>query len=84
MSFILLLVPVGELIYLIMHNGALSLRMIGVTWGASAGAGILCALIGSGGLNRRATDTLGNLALALHITSAGFLMFLEALGASAP
>jgi hypothetical protein len=83
-SFLLLLAPVGELSYLFMHPGALSPRALWWTWGGSGASGILCALVGSGGLNRKATDTLGNLALALHISSLALLMLLQALGASAP
>ena|SRR6185312_3958147 len=83
-SFLLLLVPAGELFYWFTHSGGLSPRMMWWTWGGSGVAGILCALVGSGGLSKKATDTWGNLALALHIGSVALLMVLQALAASAP
>jgi hypothetical protein len=62
----------------------LFLHLVIAIWAASAVTGIVCVFIGSGGLSRRNIDTFGNLALALHICSLGFLMLLEALAASAP
>ena len=62
----------------------LFLRVVISVWAASAIVGIACVFIGSGGLSRRNVDTFGNIALALHICSLGFLMLLETLAASAP
>ena len=84
-SFLLLLVPAGELFYLFMHHGGLSHRLIWWTGGGSAVAGMLCALVGSGGgLRKKANDTLGNLAVALHTGSLFLLVLFQALITSAP
>ena len=81
-SFLLLLVPAGELFHLFFHSGGLSPRTLWWTWGGSAAVGIFCALVGSGGLSKKATDTWGNLALALHTSSLVLLMLIQLLGAS--
>ena len=62
----------------------LFLHLVISVWAASAIIGIVSVFIGSGGLSKCNVDTCGNLALALHICSLGFLMLLEALAASAP
>jgi len=82
-SFARPVVPAGELFYMFFHSGGLPPRMLWWTWGGSGVAGISCSLIGSGGLRKKATDTWGNLALALHTSSLVFLMLIQLLRASA-
>jgi hypothetical protein len=62
----------------------LAYRLVMSGWVASAVLGITCVFVGSGGLNKREIGTWGNLALALHIFSLGFLMLLDGLWSSAP
>ena len=57
-------------------------RLVISGWAASGVIGIACVFIGSGGVSKQPIDTWGNLALALHICSLGFLMLLGALAAS--
>ena len=81
-SYVLLCVPI-LIAYLSGYPGLVPRWTLGVAWVGAAGGGLVCALVGGGGLNKKPIDGLGSLALLLHLASAGFLM-LTAFSAGAP
>jgi len=81
-SYALLAVPV-MVAYLSGHPGTVPRWLILAAWAASAGMGMLCVIIGSGGLARKSTDGMGGLAFLLHLGLAGVLAALS-LSAGAP
>lgn len=81
-SYLLLLVPIFWVYYVFKDetNLGVAIRYLIVwTWGASAVGGILCALIGGGGLNKKPIDQTGSLAVILHLGAIVILFMLGSL-----
>jgi hypothetical protein len=83
-SFLLLLVPVSVVWCLHAGGGVLPHWLLASAWVVSGALGLFCAFAGSGGFSRKPTDTLGSLAMALHVTSVALFLLAEALRGSAP
>jgi hypothetical protein len=82
-SYLLLLVPVAEVAFILWNDIRDTSEHILPAWfpwfyvgawGVSGLAGLICAIIGGGGFNKKRIDGTGSLALMFHVFSIGALM----------
>ncbi|MEI7730655.1 MAG: hypothetical protein WCO56_13860 [Verrucomicrobiota bacterium] len=76
-SYLLLLMPVAQLVFLAAWPRGIPHAFLIDSWMVSIVIGCLCVFIGSGLMSKKPIETLGNLALALHITSLVVLVAYE-------